>query len=113
MANIEPAILDRLERYVARLDELCVAYYEDRFDHIEAPEIRVELGRKYAKVINGRNGGSVHTFIDLTNGNILKAASYKAPAPNGVRGNIFDDDCGMSCVGPFGALYVNGGNVNF
>jgi len=110
MANIEPAILDRLERYVARLDELCVAYYEDRYDHVKAPEIRVEFGRKYAKVIRG---GSVHTFIDLTNGNILKAASYKAPAPNGVRGNIFDDDCGMSCVGPFGALYVNGANINF
>ena len=116
MAKIEPAILDRLERYVARLDELCVAYYEDRFDHIEAPELCVEFGRKYAKVIKGCRGGSsrsVHTFIDLTNGNILKAASYKAPAPNGVRGNIFDDDCGMSCVGPYGALYVNGPNINF
>ena len=110
MAKVEPAILKRLEEYVNRLDELRVAYYEGRYDHVEPEEMRVELGRKYAKVWKGN---SIHTFVNLTNGDILKAASYKAPAPNGVRGNIFDEDCGMHCVGPYGALYVNGHNVNF
>lgn len=110
MAKIEPAILKRLEEYVNRLDELCVAFYEGRYDHIEAPELRIELGRKYAKVFKG---DSIHTFVNLTNGDILKAASYKAPAPNGVRGNIFDEDCGIHCVGPFGALYLNGPTINF
>ena len=110
MAKVEPAILKRLEEYVNRLDELRVAYYEGRYDHVEPEEMRVELGRKYAKVWKGN---SIHTFVNLINGDILKAASYKAPAPNGVRGNIFDADCGMHCVGPYGALYVNGPNVNF
>ena len=110
MAKVEPAILKRLEEYVNRLDELRVAYYEGRYDHVEPEEMRVELGRKYAKVWKGN---SIHTFVNLINGDILKAASYKAPAPNGVRGNIFDEDCGMHCVGPYGALYVNGHNVNF
>ena len=110
MAKVEPAILKRLEEYVNRLDELRVAYYEGRYDHVEPEEMRVELGRKYAKVWKGN---SIHTFVNLTNGDILKAASYKAPAPNGVRGNIFDEDCGMHCVGPYGALYVNGPNINF
>ena len=110
MAKVEPAILKRLEEYVNRLDELRVAYYEGRYDHVEPEEMRVELGRKYAKVWKGN---SIHTFVNLINGDMLKAASYKAPAPNGVRGNIFDEDCGMHCVGPYGALYVNGPNVNF
>lgn len=57
--------------------------------------VRVEEGRKYIKVITG---GSVHCFIvknddpkkGLRAGDILKAASWAAPALNFTRGNVFD-----------------------
>ena len=53
--------------------------------------VRVEEGRKYYKVIE-RN--SVHSFIckedmgRFKRGDILKAASWSAPAKNFARGNI-------------------------
>ena len=33
--------------------------------------------------------GSIHAFIDISNGDIFKPASFKAPA-KGARGNVTD-----------------------
>tara|TARA_Y100000034_G_scaffold21828_1_gene25106 strand:- start:141 stop:521 length:381 start_codon:yes stop_codon:yes gene_type:complete len=89
------------------------------FTHSPSDKIEVKLGRRYAKIVKldrawdennepiacpGR-GGSVHTFVDINNGDILKAASWQAPAPNGVRGNIFSEDYGASVVNEHGANY--------
>lgn len=55
--------------------------------------IRIEEGRTYIKVIART---SVHSFIvkedgpKFRRGDILKAASWKAPAKNFARGNILD-----------------------
>lgn len=58
-----------------------------------------EDGNKYRKIINGANRGrSVHSFIVLEDGpkwkrgDILKAASWAAPAQNFKRGSIFNPD---------------------
>lgn len=53
--------------------------------------LRYEIGSRYVKVIAGN---SVHSFICMTDmgkfckGDILKAASWKAPARNHARGNV-------------------------
>jgi len=59
--------------------------------------ISVEIGSKYIKVCTGRSGygRSVHSFIVMKDdgkfkaGDILKPASWAAPARNFARGNIF------------------------
>ena len=75
-------------------------------------------GKKYVKVIAhsaGSDGkpldhsGSVHSFIDKTNGNILKPNSWKAPHPI-ARGNIGDSDHGMKGMGNNGPAYLKGAN---
>lgn len=56
-------------------------------------KVRYEVGSKYIKVIAG---SSVHSFIvrqpdgKFKAGDILKPASWRAPAKNFARGNIFD-----------------------
>ncbi len=57
-----------------------------------------KMGKKYVKVVIK---GSVHSFIVNTYddpkfkfGDILKAASYSAPAKNFTRGNIFEGKFG-------------------
>lgn len=56
--------------------------------------LRYEIGKKYIKVID-RN--SVHSFIVMNDegkfkrGDILKAASWRTPARNFARGNIFGE----------------------
>lgn len=58
------------------------------------PNVDFELGRRYVRIVKSDNEGShrsVWGFVDKTNGDVLKAASWKAPAKH-ARGNIFDLD---------------------
>ena len=94
----------RLKDYVALVTELNADYWtRNGYTFAPAPVASVSIGRRYAKIIKEN---SVHTFVDMTNGNILKAGSWKAPAPNGVRGNIFSDDFGRSVINEHGANYI-------
>ena len=53
--------------------------------------IEFEEGSKYVKVVSlSWSSRSVHSFIEKSNGNIWRAASWKAPARNFARGNVFD-----------------------
>ena len=59
-------------------------------------------GSKYLKIITEK---SVWGFINLKNknfkdGDILKAAGWRAPALNKPRGNIFNDNYEISWTGP-------------
>lgn len=70
-------------------------------------------GSRYARVVRveGDNEENifVHSFIDTKTGDIYKAASAKAPAMNHVRASLFDDDCGVSVVGPNGLNHLKRG----
>lgn len=50
----------------------------------------IESGRKYHKIVmeTEQQSKSVHCFVDKKTGEVYKAASYKAPAKNGVRYNL-------------------------
>ena len=63
-----------------------------------AEGLEFKMGKKYVKVIHHR---SVHSFIvnvhddpNFKFGDILKAASWSAPAKNFARGNIFEGNFG-------------------
>ena len=102
----------RLEMYMDMLQWKMDEYFKvNSFTFSDPPKFRADLGNKYARVIkvDQLNGGrSVHTFVNMDNGDILKSGGWKAPAPNGVRGNIFDTDLGASVVNEQGANYLRG-----
>lgn len=61
-----------------------------------------ERGGKNARIVTNETGSrSAFCFVDLSNGDILKSAGWKAPA-KGARGNIKN---GAADVGPYGAAY--------
>ena len=99
-----------LNEYVAMVQGKVNAYWERHGFTFAPPEtITVEMGRKNAKIVSVSNHGrskSVHTFVNMATGDILKAGSWKAPAPNGVRGNISAEDHGASAVNEHGANYL-------
>jgi len=102
----------RLEMYMNMVQDKNDFYFKvNEFKFADPPKVRADIGSKYARVIkvDQLNGSrSVHTFVNLDNGDILKSGGWKAPAPNGVRGNIFDTDLGESVVNEFGANYLRG-----
>ena len=81
--------------------------YWDRsgFNVNNRPVLKLNEGRKYFKVIRVDSQKGVHCFVDKTNGDVLKAASWSAPAKH-ARGNVLAQDNGLSCMTPFGAVYL-------
>lgn len=65
-----------------------------------------EPGRKYIKIIQSFAGSrSVYAFIDF-DGNIYKAASWKAPAKH-IRGSVFDKNYSIEkAFGKYGVVYL-------
>ena len=120
MANVKAVMaptaadngMSRLEKYMDMVQRKNDQYYKIcGFTHSDPPKVTADIRRRYARVVkvDQLNGSrSVHTFVDLDNGNILKSGGWSAPAPNGVRGNIFDTDLGESVVNEHGANYLRG-----
>lgn len=92
-------------------------YYEQMgYLPLQKKELKVAGGRRYIKVSavslmqnqSGKyviNGESAWAFIDTTNGDILKPASWKAPAKH-ARGNIWDEHKGQGSVTYYGPVYL-------
>lgn len=60
--------------------------------------IEYEFGKKYVRVIrNDGSSRSVHSFVEISNGDVWKAASWKTPAKNHPRGNISNITENISC----------------
>ena len=47
-------------------------------------------GKRFVRIVMCSPSRSVHAFVDLATGDLLKAAGWKAPA-KGARGNILTD----------------------
>ena len=92
--------------FLNAVSEMKVAYISEKYSNLDAPVMSYSEGRKYYKIINNENDRqNVWGFVSKENGDILKAASWAAPAKH-ARGNIFDDGLGMSNVGPYGPCYL-------
>jgi hypothetical protein len=84
------------------------AYY-DRMGYtgrMEPPVITAESGPKYIRIVESRTDSqrSVYCFLNRTNGDILKSASWKAPAKH-ARGNVNTPGY-QTCLTEYGAAYL-------
>ena len=64
-------------------------------------------GKKYIRIIAVPEmgaGKSAWAFINIENGDVLKVASWKAPAKK-ARGNIYDNKNGLGRITPYGPEY--------
>ena len=103
-------VMVQLEKYVVMVQAKQNDYFKQmNFTFADPDTVTADIGRKSARdVKNNNTQRSVHTFVNLKNGDILKSGGWKAPAPNGVRGNIFADDFGANVVNEYGASYLTG-----
>lgn len=87
-----PIINIELAAFFAAINTKVTATYVEKYPDCEYNHysLKLKVGPKFAKLVRVRGteeSGSVYAFIDLTNGDILKPASWKAPAKH-ARGNI-------------------------
>lgn len=98
-----PEFQTALTQFTAAVQTMLDAHYGPNYS-LGHTAVTVEPGRRYTRLYTVRKGHShIYCFIDQ-NGDILKAASYKAPAKH-ARGNIFSDDA-IKAVNWFGANYL-------
>lgn len=107
-----PAFLVAVQTFVDRVQDQYEKYWKDQgYTFSPAPVITIDpKGQRYLRlVVNNHTQRSVFAFIVTTNGDILKAASWKAPAKH-ARGSVFSSENGMEAVTagmPF-IRYLNG-----
>lgn len=66
--------------------------YAMHYPNLTPPVVSFDpRGRKYVRIVRTDSGRSVICFVERSNGDIWKAASWKAPALNFTRGNIHGD----------------------
>lgn len=101
----------RLKQFADALEAKLRAGYAAQYPESKLPEAHIEahVGPKYVRIVK-RDGASAsaYAFINKENGDILKPASYKAPAKH-ARGNIYADDFGLSCCHQYSVAYLKGG----
>lgn len=93
--NETTAASDDFDTAFAAFVQKCRKIVNDRESYFD---IRVDSGKRYRRLVRidtRTDSGSAFCFVDSTNGDVLKAASFKAPAKT-ARGNIFDEHNGTS-----------------
>jgi hypothetical protein len=102
--DFEAALAKFLEQAQAMID----AHRTRNFPNIPREVLKPEMGKRYVRVwknteqgLKEHGRGCCYCFVDTTNGNILKPASWKGPA-KGARGNIYESDA-VKGVTPYGA----------
>jgi hypothetical protein len=83
-------VAQRLEGFVSKVQAETIAYFAKHYSSLTPSTIEVEEGSKFYRIVEADSGSrSVYCFVSKANGDIYKAAGWKAPAKH-VRGNIFD-----------------------
>lgn len=92
-------------------------YMQDNYPNNPKEVLIAEAGTRYVKILKQSEtkdeetdkpiSSSAWAFIDRTNGDVLKPATWRAPA-KGARGNIFDAKNGLEHMGPYGPAYLRG-----
>jgi hypothetical protein len=102
----------RLTEWVADNQKKIDEYMAAHFPTLEREELIQDPGNKYVRIWKSRASerardcrGSAFAFIVKANGDILKPATWKAPAKH-ARGNIYDVSKGMGRMNEYGPEYL-------
>lgn len=100
-----------VNEYVHAIEIAQAAYYGERYPTLDIPVVYVEYGRRFARIVQERGQRSVHAFVDMTNGDVLKSAGWSAPQRTrdgklAVRYNLLDPISKANC---FASIDPHGG----
>ncbi len=104
-----PSPLDlksRIEKFQGLVQETVTEYCVKQFPNVAVPTITLEWGPRYVRIVknDSAHSRSAFGFVDLTNGDLLKADGWKKPA-KGARGSIYDVSTWKNSHSPMGMNY--------
>ncbi len=98
--DMNPELPNRITMMLDKLYDMYDAYFRGHYPSSTVPTFSAEYGPKNVRiVISDRSSRSVYCFVDIESGDILKSASWKAPA-KGKRGSIWNDECDVGYYRP-------------
>jgi len=93
---------------VKLVDDYKTEHGYNKVPTLAAEKLVISQGTRYVKISRiGPAVNAVWAFVDRTNGDVLKPATWRAPAKH-ARGNIFDTSGGMGSITSFGPAYLRG-----
>ena len=112
MKNTQPRIIDegtpQFQAWLTGANKVLEDHRQANHPNLPKESLSAGEGGRYIKITRNREGqvgDSAYAFIDRTNGDVLMAATWRAPAKH-ARGNILAPDNGLPCVGPYGIAYL-------
>jgi hypothetical protein len=114
LGELEMRIIEDYESFITRGGKDMTPVSQNMFDKFK-DGLGYLPGSKYLKIVTEK---SVWGFINLKNknfkeGDLLKAATWRAPALNKPRGNVFDNNYVINWTGPkYLSGYCAGGERN-
>ena len=99
---------DQVQQFVQFVqDQVINPHYATHFPYADVPQLSVDPGRRYARIVRNESHGrrSVYGFIDLDNGDILKAEGWRKPALH-ARGSLDDPESWAKAAEPYGIVYL-------
>jgi hypothetical protein len=88
----QAGIEDRITLFVGELQKYTMLEYTNRGYAAFSGQYEVEYGQKFARIVRQNSQRMVYCFVDLSNGDILKADSYRKPSKR-KRGSIWNEGC--------------------
>jgi hypothetical protein len=100
MKNFETAFARFLTAAQKRVAEDYAEWTREALRNMGAgPKLEAMKGQRFIRLVStDGTSRSAFGFVDKTNGNVLKANSWKQPAQNFARGNIFDEKKGCGRI---------------
>ena len=99
----------RLDRWLWTAQKIVDDHYDSHLPNLVPSRLEMSDGRRYIRVDKvencGRGNRTVYAFVDKATGDVLRAATYKAPAKH-ARGNLFDSLQGTEMLTPYGVAYL-------
>lgn len=101
-----------VEMFVKGAQKMIDDDYRKNYPRLKPPIVMSKKGGRYYRITKKEQSGSGHSayaFIDAkegpTFGDVLKPASWKAPAKH-ARGNVFDGTWGLKYCSSYGPAYL-------
>lgn len=100
-----PGFRQAMADFMAYCRKVSDDYMEANFPTLQKKSFDLVEGSRWVKVVAGDGSSrSAWAFLDKTNGDVMKAAGWNAPAKH-ARANVFDRASWRN-VGPYGPNYL-------